>query len=151
MDWYYPVLSGALEPSHGSDRIDQRWSELVIEGRGVRCVADRSWVTAAETAECAITLLTIGRQDEAVSLLEWVQDQRCPDGSYMTGLVYPQRSSFPTDERSSYSAAAMILALDALEAAGPASGLFFGRSLPTGRVLDLNSEALELDEPARPH
>jgi len=148
MDWYYPVLSGALEPALGGDRIDQRWSELVIEGRGVRCVADRSWVTAAETAECAITLLTLGREADATALLEWVQDQRCPDGSYMTGLVYPQRSSFPTDETTTYSAAAMILAVDALEATSPASGLFFGRSLPAGAVLDLDSEALELEEPA---
>jgi hypothetical protein len=42
----------------------------------------------------------------------------------------------------------MILAVDALEATSPASGLFFGRSLPAGAVLDLDSEALELEEPA---
>lgn len=146
MDWYYPVLSGALEPAQGSERIDERWSELVIEGRGVRCVAERSWVTSAETAECAMALLSVGRWDQAATLLTWVQDQRCPDGSYMTGLVYPQRSSFPFEEHSSYSAAAMILAVDALEATGPASGLFLGRSLPAARVLDLDSEAVEADD-----
>lgn len=146
MDWYYPVLSGALEPAQGSDRIDERWSELVIEGRGVRCVADRSWVTSAETAECAMALLTVGRHRQAATLLAWVQDQRCPDGSYMTGLVYPQRSSFPFEETSSYSAAAMILAVDALEASGPASGLFLGRSLPAGRTLDLDAESVEAED-----
>jgi hypothetical protein len=147
MDWYYPVLSGALEPARGAERIDERWSELVIEGRGVRCVSDRSWVTAAETAECAMALLSLDRREQAASLLDWVQDQRCPDGSYMTGLVYPQRSSFPHEERSSYTAAAMILALDALETKGPASGLFLGRSLPTGAVLDLDAES-EVEERA---
>jgi hypothetical protein len=146
MDWYYPVLSGALDPARGGERMDERWSELVIEGRGVRCVSDRSWVTAAETAECAMALLSLGRRQQAARLLEWVQDQRCPDGSYMTGLVYPQRSSFPADERSSYTAAAMILALDALEAKGPASGLFLGRSLPAGTVLDLDDESVEVEE-----
>jgi hypothetical protein len=148
MDWYYPVLSGALEPAQGSERIEERWSELVIEGRGVRCVSDRSWVTTAETAECAMALCTVGRRDQAATLLAWVQDQRCPDGSYMTGLVYPQRSSFPVGERSSYSAAAMILAVDALQASGPASGLFLGRSLPAARVLDLDAETVEADDRA---
>jgi hypothetical protein len=148
MDWYYPVLSGALEPARGAERIDERWAELVIDGRGVRCVADRSWVTAAETAECAMALLTIGRRQQAAALLEWVQDQRFPDGSYMTGLVYPQRSSFPFEERSSYTAAAVVLAIDALEAEGPASGLFLGRSLPAGTVLDLDNESLEVEERA---
>lgn len=146
MDWYYPVLSGALDPLRSAERIDERWSELVIEGRGVRCVADKSWVTAAETAECAMALMSIGRLQSAAKLLDWVQDQRCDDGSYMTGYVYPQRASFPTDEHSSYTAAAIILAYDALEARSPASGLFLGRSLPEGSLLDLNVDVVEADE-----
>jgi len=148
MDWYYPVLCGALDPAQGSERLDERWSELVIDGRGVRCVADRSWVTSAETAECALALLTVGRRQQAATLLAWVQDQRCSDGSYMTGLVYPQRSSFPFEETSSYSAAAVILAADALQATGPASGLFLGRSLPAARVLDLDAESVEAEDRA---
>lgn len=146
MDWYYPVLTGALGQQRGDERIDERWSELVIEGCGVRCVSDRSWVTVAESAECAMALLSLGRRQEAASLLDWVQDQRCPDGSYMTGVVYPQRSSFPRLERTSYSAAAMILAADALGGKGPASGLFLGRSLPAGSVLDLDYEPAEVEE-----
>jgi len=148
MDWYYPVLCGALDARAAAERIDERWSEMVIEGRGVRCVSDQSWVTAAETAECAMALMSLGRQHEASMLLEWVQDQRCEDGAYMTGLVYPQRSSFPPGEASSYTAAAMILAFDALEGGGPASGLFLGRSLPAGAVLDLDDEALKVEETA---
>ena len=95
-----------------------------------------------------MALLTIGRRQQAATLLAWAQDQRCIDGSYMTGLVYPQRSSFPFEERSSYSAAAMILAVDALEATGPASGLFLGRSLPATRVLDLDAESVEAEDRA---
>ncbi|MGH9171443.1 MAG: prenyltransferase [Acidimicrobiales bacterium] len=145
MDWYYPVLSGALDTARGAERIDERWSELVIEGRGVRCVADKSWVTAAETAECAMALMSLGRMQQAAQLLDWVQDQRNPDGSYMTGYVYPQRSSFPTGEASTYTGAAMILAVDTFGGTGPASGLFLGRSLPTGAVLDLDAEAVEVE------
>ena len=41
MDWYYPVLAGALDRAAASDRIDERWSEFVIDSGGVRCVSDR--------------------------------------------------------------------------------------------------------------
>jgi len=141
MDWYYPVLVGALDRQAGSERFDERWSEFVIEHRGVRCVSDRPWVTAAETAECAMALLSIGRRDEAATLLSWVQQQRCPDGSYTTGVVYPERSTYPPSERSTYTAAAIVLALDALSGSSPAAHLFTAGALPGG--LDLDSEALE--------
>lgn len=144
MDWYYPVLCGALGVRRGGERIEDRWSELVIEGHGVRCVSDRPWVTVAETAECAMALLQIGRREQAERLLEWTGEQRQPDGSYTTGLVYPQRDTFPPGERSTYSAAAMILAVDCLNRSSAASGLFLGETLPFG--LDLDEDALE--EPA---
>lgn len=146
MDWYYPVLSGAVEADVAARRIDERWPELVVEGRGVRCVAGHLWVTAAETAECAMAVLGLGRQHQARLLLEWAQDQRCEDGSYVTGYVYPQRASFPPGERSTYTAAAMLLANDALGGTSAASGLFLGGSLPAGLVLDLESEPLGADE-----
>jgi hypothetical protein len=141
MDWYYPVLVGAIAEATASDRIDERWSEFVIEHRGVRCVSDRPWVTTAETAECALALMSLGREEEAATLLAWVQQQRCPDGSYTTGVVYPDQSTFPPGERSSYTAAAIVLATDALSGLSPAAKLFVDGSLPGG--LDLDSEALE--------
>ncbi|HLN06134.1 MAG TPA: hypothetical protein VK217_07640 [Acidimicrobiales bacterium] len=141
MDWYYPVLVGALDIETASDRLDERWSEFVIEHRGVRCVSNRAWVTAAETAECAMALLSIGRREQASTLLGWVQQQRCPDGSYTTGVVYPEKSTYPPSERSTYTAAAIVLAVDALTTLSPAARLFVGGTLPRG--LDLDSEALE--------
>jgi hypothetical protein len=141
MDWYYPVLAGALDLETAEDRIDERWSEFVIDQRGVRCVSDRPWVTAAETAECAMALASIGRRQQAATLLGWVQQQRCPDGSYTTGVVYPEQSTFPPGERSSYTAAAIVLAVDALSGLSPARHLFVGERLPRG--LDLDAEALE--------
>jgi hypothetical protein len=141
MDWYYPVLAGALDRAAASDRIDERWSEFVIDQRGVRCVSDRPWVTAAETAECALALCSIGRFGEAATLLAWVQQQRCPDGSYTTGVVYPEQATYPPSERSSYTAAAIVLALDALFGLSPAARLFVDGALPGG--LDLEAESLE--------
>ena len=62
MDWYYPVLSGALSGEAAAARIDAWWDTFVMDGRGVRCVSTGPWVTAAETAECALALDAVGRR-----------------------------------------------------------------------------------------
>ena len=111
-----------------------------MDGLGVRCVSTGPWVTAAETAECALALDALGRSDEALDLLTWAQAHRCDDGSYWTGIVYPERETFPFAERTTYTAGAIILAADALSGATPAAGLFRGESLPDG---------LDLTEPRR--
>ncbi len=63
MDWYYPMLSGALEGEAGRRRIAEGWSTFVMEGLGVRCVSTGDWVTAAETAECVLTLDALGMDE----------------------------------------------------------------------------------------
>lgn len=130
MDWYYPVLCGALAPAVGRDRLAERWQEFVLTGFGVRCVSDEEWVTAAETAECALALDAVGRDDTARRLLTWAQYLREPDGSYWTGCVHPDEVHFPAEERTTYTAAAMLLASDALGGITPAGGLFRGETLP---------------------
>lgn len=140
MDWYYPALTGALSGPAAEERIDAWWDTFVMEGLGVRCVSTGPWVTAAETAECALTLDAMGRRHQAVELLTWAQAHRCEDGSYLTGLVYPEEVTFPTAERTSYTAAAVILAADALSDATPAAGLFRDELLPAD---------LDLSEPRR--
>jgi hypothetical protein len=136
MDWYYPVLAGALRPETASARIDEGWSGFVMEQRGVRCVTHKPWVTAAETAECALALASIGRHHEAAALVSWARRHRCSDGSYLTGLVYPEKSTYPPGERSSYTAAAVVLAEDAMSSLTPAAQLFVDGSLPRGLYLD---------------
>ena len=100
-----------------------------MEGLGVRCVSNEPWITAAETAECALAHLAAGDEETARSLLAWTRRHRADDGSYWTGLVYPDAMTFPDAERSAYTAAAVILAADALAGASPASGLFLGEGL----------------------
>ncbi len=113
----------------------------------MRCVSTGEWVTAAETAECVLTLDALGLDDAAVELLSWVQALRNEDGSYWTGMVYPEEASYPPLERSSYTAGAMVLAADALSRTTPASGLFRGEGLPSH--LDLTEPAPETPvEPA---
>ncbi len=130
MDWYYPVLSGALQGETAVQRIESRWSEFVMDGVGVRCVSDEPWVTAAETAECAMALDAVGLVDLAGDLVTATRHMRDDDGSYWTGCVHPQCVRYPGGERTTYTAAAVLLADHALWGDTPAAGLFRGESLP---------------------
>ena len=133
MDWYYPVLAGAVRGSAGRARLERDWAAFHVPGVGLRCVADRPWVTGAETAELALALAATGDVDRGRALLAEVQHLREADGSYWTGLVFDEDVRWPV-ERSSWTAAAMVLAADAL-AGGPTRELFAGAGLPTGVLL----------------
>jgi hypothetical protein len=137
MDWYYPVLGGSVRGRMAQELFDARWDEFVVPGLGCHCVSDRPWVTGAETAELALSLLVTGDPDRARQLLADVQHLRHDDGSYWTGLVYDEGERWPA-ERSSWTAAAMVLAADAL-AGGPTLALFAGDDLPTGVLLPANA------------
>ncbi|MGH9264419.1 MAG: prenyltransferase [Acidimicrobiales bacterium] len=119
MDWYYPVLVGAVTGEAARARLAGAYGRFVIDGLGVRCVAVKDWVTAAETAECALAHLAAGDGGTAALLLDWAQHLRHEDGSYFTGMAHPQRHHFPAGERSTYSAAAVTLAASALAGTGP--------------------------------
>jgi hypothetical protein len=127
MDWYYPVLSGCLTGERAKIRLADGWSEFAMEERGIRCVSDEPWVTASETAECAIAHAVIGDLATATDLIRWTRPHRRRDGAYYTGLVYPGEIRFPVEEVSAYTGAAVILAADAVDAASPASGVFVPR------------------------
>jgi hypothetical protein len=147
MDWYYPVLSGALSTPDSRSRLAARFDEFVIEGEGVRCVSDKPWVTAAETCECAMAHLAVGEIDTAHALFAWSHKMRTASDDYFTGMVHPQRVTFPADERSSYTAAAIVLTADALSGTTPASGLLWDeRALPA--LIDLPGSDALAGEPA---
>ena len=123
MDWYYPVLGGALTGDAARDRLAAGWDRFVVPGLGARCVDDRPWVTGAETCELALALTAVGQRDAAVEQLAAMQHLRHDDGSYWTGLVFADGVRWPV-ERTTWTAAAVLLAADALSGATPASGLF---------------------------
>ena len=54
---------------------------------------------------------------------------RRADGSYWTGIAYHDNVTYPGSETTSYTAAAIILAADALSSTSPAAGLFRGETL----------------------
>jgi hypothetical protein len=124
MDWYYPIFSGALGGAAGEKRIADGWERHVMEDYGVRCVSTSDWVTAAETAECVLALDALGLTGQALDLFACTARHRREDGAYWTGLAYPDRVTFPHAETTSYTAAAIILAADALTSSSKASGLF---------------------------
>jgi hypothetical protein len=124
MDWYYPVLSGALDAEESRGRIDTGWARFVYEGVGVRCVSDQPWVTAAETAECVMALDVAGLGAHARQLLTWTRHFRADDGAYWTGCVHPACVRYPGGERSTYSAAAVLMADHVVYASGLTADLF---------------------------
>lgn len=124
MDWYYPVLAGALTGPAGEARLDEGWDAFVMPGLGVRCVSSNPWITAAETAECVMALLAAGRASHARRLLAWTRHLRDVDGAYWTGCVHPQCVRYPGGERSTYGAAAVVMAHHVAAGLGPAAGLF---------------------------
>lgn len=131
MDWYYPVLTGAMRGDEAKARMAEGWDTFVMEGLGIRCVSDEPWVTASETAECALAFAAMGDMDTATDLLRWTRTHRNDSGSYWTGIVYPEPGGkhaepvlFPFDEHTSYTAAAVILAVDAITRTTQACSLF---------------------------
>jgi hypothetical protein len=123
MDWYYPVLGGAVRGAGAAARLAERWDEFVEPGIGVRCVSDQPWVTGAETCELVLALDAIGDRPAALELYEVIQHLRDGDGAYWTGWQFANSDHFPA-ERSSWTAAAMILAADALSGATGGAALF---------------------------
>jgi hypothetical protein len=123
MDWYYPVLAGPIRGAAAEERLGSRWSEFVVPGLGVRCVDDQPWVTGAETCELVIAAAAVGDHSRALEVYADIQHLRDADGGYWTGWQFADKAHFPAD-RSSWTAAAVILAADMLSGASKASGLF---------------------------
>ena len=122
MDWYYPVLCGALEGAQARAHLAAGAPKFLLGDSGVRCVADQPWVTAAETCECALANLRVGNETAARRLFAAASALRTQDGAYYTGWVVPQAATFPHNETSTYTAAAVLLAADAIERRTPAAG-----------------------------
>ncbi|WP_370289580.1 prenyltransferase [Nocardioides sp.] len=148
MDWYYPVLGGAVRGEAARALIARRWDDFVVPGLGIHCVDTNPWVTGAETCELAMALDVIGDHERALRLLTDMQHLREDDGRYWTGWVYddparradgePRDVHWPV-EHTTYTAAAVILAVDAL-------GETYGRSTPGSGIMRGTSLAPHFEE-----
>jgi hypothetical protein len=129
MDWYYPVLGGAVRGPAGVRLLDSRWDEFVVPGLGIKCVDTNPWVTGAETCELAMALDALGDRERALRLFADMQHLRDSEGRYWTGYVYPDDVNWPV-EHTTYTAAAVILTADALGVGTPGSDIMRGATLP---------------------
>jgi hypothetical protein len=123
MDWYYPVLGGPVRGAAAERLLKAGWDTYLVPDMGVRCVSDEPWVTGAETCELAIALEAIGDRETALELFEQIQFLRDPSGAYWTGWQFVNRKHYP-HEQSAYTAAAVVLAADALSGSTGAAGIF---------------------------
>jgi len=128
MDWYYPVLAGVMTGDAAVKRLASKWDIFVAEGKGCRCVLDEPWVTVAESAELVMALLVSGQRKKAEQLLSWQHQWRADCGAYWMGFQFEDKVAWP-QERPAWTAAAVILATDAVIGMTPASHLFAERTL----------------------
>jgi len=122
MDWYYPVLAGALQGDEARAHLASQQVRFVDPGLGCRCVADEPWVTVAESAELALTYLGVGNRKAASALLAEQHAHRDTDGAFWMGWQHGEAIFWPR-EKPSWTQAAMILATEALKGHTPASRL----------------------------
>ena len=127
MDWYYPVLGGAVRGPAADAMLASKWDTFVVEGLGIRCVSTNPWVTGAETCELVMALKAIG-DDRAATLFGDMQHLRTDEGAYWTGFVFPENVNWPV-EHTTYTAAAMILAWDVLTETTPGAGVMTGHGI----------------------
>ena len=128
MDWYYPILGGAVRGDDGRRLIESQWDRFVVPGLGIRCVDTNNWVTGAETCELVMSLSALGDHQRAQRLFAEMQHLRADDGRYWTGWVFGDDVYWP-HEHTTYTAAAVILAADDLSWTTPGAGIMRGDTL----------------------
>ena len=123
MDWFYPILTGAVTGEEARKRVDKYWKKFVVEGQGVRCVHDEPWVTVAETCELILALVAMGNEDLARIVFSWISTKRFDDNTYWCGFTFPNMIIWPED-KITWTNAVVLMAIDALYHLTPASQMF---------------------------
>jgi len=123
MDWFYPVLSGALTGAEAKKRISRHWNKFIVDGLGARCVSDNPWITIAETSELILSLAAMGEHKLGQTVMSWIHNRLYDDGSYWCGFTFPDMVIWPA-ERLTWTNAAVMMAADALYHITPAYQLF---------------------------
>ncbi|MEV8523283.1 prenyltransferase [Streptomyces sp. NPDC052000] len=133
MDWYYPVLGGALTGADATARIQSMWDDFVVPGLGVRCVLPNPWVTGGESCELALALWATGESDRALEILQSIQHLRDPaTGMYWTGYVFEGKRAMWPEELTTWTAGSLLLAVAALGGDEATASVFGGDRLPRG-------------------
>jgi len=142
MDWFYPILAGVYIGSAAKVRIQERWDTFVRNGMGCLCVSDEPWVTVAESCELTMALLAAGERNKALMLYGWLHQWRDEtDGAYWTGYQYVEKIIWP-DEKTTWTAGAILLAADAITEHTPAAKLFLENNLLSQTVTEPEEAAV---------
>jgi len=142
MDWFYPILCGAVTGEPARQRVQKYWKKFVVKDRGVRCVSDQPWITMAETSELCIALAAMGNGKLSEIVFGWIQENRYEDGSYWCGYTLPDRVIWP-DQKLTWTNAAVLLAADALYNITPAGQLFSHSTWGAPELARLTGERIE--------
>jgi len=136
MDFYYPVLGGAIRGHAGRELLTSSpdAAAFIDEDLGCRCVRDQPWYTVAESSELVLAFHAVGLSQRASEIFHWLQGQRDEDGAYWTGTTHPEKIRFPEGEKTTWTAATVLLAHDALMSETTASDFF--------RTLDANTVSI---------
>ena len=126
MDWYYPVLGGAVRGAVARARLldPALQGSFVEDGVGCRCVKDKPWYTTAETCELVLALHACGLPQHAGRMLASAHRLRTEDGAYWTGATHPQGEIFPEGEQTAWTAAAVLIADDTVRQRSSTSNFF---------------------------
>ena len=143
MDWFYPVLAGVYRGREAQARLASRWHEFVEDKLGCRCEKQEPWVTIAESCELVMALLAAANHDRAVEVYSWLHQWRTDDGSYWTGYQLVEDLLWP-DEKPTWTAAAILLAADALTGHTAAWDLFTRVQLPPEQATARRGERTSL-------
>lgn len=135
MDWFYPILCGAVTGDAAAKRIEKYWKKFVVTGLGVKCVSDEPWVTIAESAELVLALSAMGSSTLAHIVYGWISDHIFDDGSFWCGFTFPDMVIWP-EEKIAWTNAVVLMAADALYGLTPASNLFSHNWWSQNRYLD---------------
>lgn len=129
MDWFYPVLGGALVDTDAQRHLEAHWDRFVWDGYGVRCVDDHPWVTGGESAELVMALTCLAdtpdadrHRQRARVIMRDISRLRATDGGYWTGYVVDD-AIWP-QEQTGWTVGALLLAADALDRLTPAGNFF---------------------------
>lgn len=116
MDWFYPVLVGAIEGS-AAERLLADYRDVFLEQEhGCRAVVNRPWVTGAETAELAMAYLRIGALDAVEVLLTSIDHLRDAQGVYWMGRDMESERIWQ-ENRPLWTQAAVVMAFEAFNRA----------------------------------
>jgi hypothetical protein len=123
MDWFYPVLCGALSGTAAQQRMDKHWKKFIVQNHGVLCVSDQPWVTIAETSELCLALSAMGNSNLAGLVFDWIQERTFSDGTFWCGYTHPDVVIWP-EEKMTWTNAVALMAADALYGLTPAGKIF---------------------------